>query len=196
MLQIFKIATININVISSNARLQMLEDLLWLQDIDFTLLQEVLHTTLNTIRRYTVHMNIGTSRCGTAILAKDGLALSNIQRLPSRREISSSFRSILIVNIYAPSGAEKRQEREAFYNTEVVHLTPSSSMAMILAGDFNYVITNGDSTGQRNCSRALARLIQGLDLIDVWETTPTRTAYTHYTATGASGLTEFTLLMT
>ena len=54
---------------------------------------------------------------------------------------------------------------------------------MIPAGEFNCVITNDECTGQRNFSRALARLIQGLDLIDVWEATPTRTAYTHYTDT-------------
>jgi len=64
-------------------------------------------------------MNIGTDKRGTAILAKHGLALSNIQRLLSGRGMSASFRGILIVNIYAPSAAEKRQEREAFYNTEV-----------------------------------------------------------------------------
>jgi len=92
----------------------MLEDFLWRQDTDFALLQEVSHTTLNTIRRYTVHMNIGADRCGTAILAKDGSALSNIQRLPSGRGMSASFRGIMIVNIYAPSGAEKRQEMEPF----------------------------------------------------------------------------------
>jgi len=57
---------------------------------------------------------------------------------------------------------------------------------MILASDFNCVITSDDYTRQRNCSKALARLTQGLDLIDVWEATPARTAYTHYTATGAS----------
>jgi len=131
-------------------------------------------------------MNIGTDRRGTAILAKDGLALTNIQRLPSGRGMSASFCGILVVNIYAPSGAEKKQEREAFHNTKVVRLIPSSSMAMIIAGDFNCIITNDECTGQRNCSRALARLTQGLDLIDVREATPTRTAYTHYTATGAS----------
>jgi len=114
----------------------MLEDFLWRQDIDFALLQEASPTTLNTIRRYTVHMNIGTDRCGTATLAKDGLALTNIQRLPSGRGMSASFRGTLIVNIYAPSGAEKRREREAFYNTKVVHLILSTSRAMILAGDF------------------------------------------------------------
>jgi len=80
----------------------MLEDFVCRQDMYFALLQEVSHTTLNTIRRYTVRMNIGTDRRGTAILAKDGLALSNIQRLPPGRGMSASFRGILIVNIYTP----------------------------------------------------------------------------------------------
>jgi len=86
----------------------MLEDFLWRQDIDFALLQEVSHTNSNTIRRYTVHMNTGTDRRGTAILAKDGLDLSNIQCLPPGRGMCASFRGILIVNIYTLSGAEKR----------------------------------------------------------------------------------------
>jgi len=72
----------------------------------------------------------------TAIVANDGLALSNIQCLPLRRGITATLSGILIVNIYVPSGAEKRQEREAIYNTEVVHRIPSSNTAMILAGDF------------------------------------------------------------
>jgi len=75
---------------------------------------EVSHTNLNKIHRYNVHMNIGTGRRGTAILANYCLALSNIQRLPLGRGMSVSYCGILIVNIYAPSGAEKRQEREAF----------------------------------------------------------------------------------
>jgi len=86
--------------------------------------------------RHTLHMNIGMDRRGTAILAKDGLALSDIQRLPSGRGMSAQFRGILLVIIYASSGAEKRQERETFCNTEVVHMIPPSCTAMILAGDF------------------------------------------------------------
>jgi len=72
-----------------------------------------------------VHLNIGTDRRVTAIVAKDGLAFSNIQRLPLGRGISASFRGILAVNIYVPSGAEKRQEREAF-------ITPKSYTGYIL----------------------------------------------------------------
>ena len=131
-------------------------------------------------------MNTGMDRRRTAIMAKDDLVLSNVQCLPSGRGISASFRGILMANIYAPSGAEKRQERETFYNTEVIHLIPSSSTVMILAGDFNCVLTNEDCTGQRYFSIALERLIRGLDLIDVWETASTRNTYTHYTSTGTS----------
>jgi len=45
----------------------MVEDFLCRQDLDFALLQEVSHTTLKTIHRYTVHMTIGTDRRGTAV---------------------------------------------------------------------------------------------------------------------------------
>ena len=124
------------------------------------------HTNLNKFRRYSVHINIGTDRRGTAILPENISALSKIQRLPLGRRMSATFRGILSVNIYAPSGAEKGLEREAFYNTEVVHVIISSSTAMILAGDFNCVITNNDRTGEQNYRRALARFIQGLDFIE------------------------------
>ena len=97
--------------------------------------------------------------------------------------MSATFHGISIVNIYAPSGAENRQ---AFYNIDVVHMIPSSSMAMILSGDFNCVINKDDCTRQWNYSRALARPIWRMELIDVWEATPNRTARTHYTSTGAS----------
>ena len=58
MFQIFKIATLNINAISSKTPLQMVEDFLCRQDLDFALLQEVSFTILNTIRRYTPYMNM------------------------------------------------------------------------------------------------------------------------------------------
>jgi len=48
---------------------------------------------------------------GTAILVKDGLTLSNIQRLPSRRGVLATYISIRIINKYEPSGAERKTER-------------------------------------------------------------------------------------
>jgi len=164
----------------------MLEGFLKGHDIDLMLLQEVTHANIHMISQYTAHMNIGTEGRGTAILAKEGLILTNIQRIPSGRGIAATLHGIRIVNIYAPSGSEKRREREAFYNEEIVTLLPTAHTEMILAGDFNCVLSTADWTGQGNYSKALARLVWGLDLRDAWDETATRTAFTHYTTKGAS----------
>jgi hypothetical protein len=57
---------------------------------------------------------------------------------------------------------------------------------MFLAGDFNCVISNADSTGQGNYSKALERLIRGRNLKDVWDAKSANTIFTHYTTKGAS----------
>ena len=52
------------------------------------------HANLTTFRRYTAHVNEGTNRRGTAILAKDRLALSDIKHLPSGRGIAVYYNGI------------------------------------------------------------------------------------------------------
>jgi len=118
----------------------MLEDFLLRQDINFTLLQKVTHTKLDTFRRYTAYVNGGTDNSGTAILAKVGLTLYNIKRIPPRRGISAMFNGLWIINVYASSGALKRKEREEFFNVDVTHLIPPNNTEMILAGDFHCVL--------------------------------------------------------
>jgi len=163
----------------------MLEYFLKRHEIDLMSLQEVTHANIHMVSQYTAHMNIRTEGRGTAILAKEGLILTNTQRIPSGRGIAATLHGIRIVNIYAPSGSEKRREMEAFYNGEVATLLPTASTEMVEAGDFNCVLSTADCTGQGNYSKALARLIRGLDLRDAWDAT-TRTVFTHYTTKGAS----------
>jgi exonuclease III len=110
----YRIATLNINGVSSTTRIRMLEDFLRRQEIDLMLLQEVTQDTISMIGNYTAHINIGTDGRETAILAKEGFTLTNIQRIPSGRGIAATLQGIRIVNIYAPSGSEKKREREAF----------------------------------------------------------------------------------
>ena len=88
---IYKVATLNINGISSAIRIRMLEEFLHKQDIDIALLQEVTNPNLQSIRRYTAHINQGTEGRGTAILTKEGLSISNIKRLPSGRGMAAIF---------------------------------------------------------------------------------------------------------
>jgi exonuclease III len=78
----YKLVTLNINGIASNTRVRMLEGFLWRQDVDFELLQEVKYKTIDTIQNYTAYVNAGTNNRGTAILAKKGLPITNIKRIP------------------------------------------------------------------------------------------------------------------
>jgi exonuclease III len=116
MLHTFKISTLNINGTAFSTRIRMLGDFLMRQDIDFVLLQEVTHANLNNCSKYTAYVNEGTDKGGTAILVREGLVLCDIKRPPSGRGISGTYNDIRITNIYAPSGAEMRNERELFYN--------------------------------------------------------------------------------
>jgi exonuclease III len=81
MTYIYKVATLNINGITSAIRLRMLDEFLHKQDIEIMLLQEVTDPNVNAINRYKEHVNQGTEGRGTAILTKEGLTISNIKRL-------------------------------------------------------------------------------------------------------------------
>jgi hypothetical protein len=164
----------------------MLEEFLGAQDIDIALLQEVTCQHLALSQRYTQYVNIGTEKLGTAILVKDGILLTDIKCLPSGKGITAKYNGISVINIYAPSGAEKKQDREAFYNNDVPYLLLGHNTDTILAGDFNCVLSSDDATGQRNYSRALDKLVSGFKLQDIGEQTSAATAFTHSTPRGAS----------
>ena len=158
----------------------MLEDFLRNQDIDIALLQ-VTHSNFTFLRRYEAHINVGTDNRGTAILAKEGFTITNITRLPTGRGIAADFEGIRIINIYAPSGAGKRKERENFFNIAMVPLLPSAPTEIVLAGDFNWVLLQTDSTGERNLSKTPDKLVRGLSLQDTCDSQQLRHKYTHYT---------------
>ena len=61
---------------------------------------------------YITHVNMGDEGRGTAILIKEGLNTGTLKRLPSGRGMALYVHNICIITVYAPSGAEKRRERE------------------------------------------------------------------------------------
>ena len=128
--------------------------------------------------------NIGTTGRGTAILSRDQLQLTNIVRLPTGRGMAASFQNLTLVNIYVPSGAERR-EREQFLASEVPYLLQGIPTSLVMGGNFNSVLSNADLTGHTNYSRTLQELIRGYDLVDMWETARGQATYTHYTSRGA-----------
>jgi exonuclease III len=105
----YKIATLNINGLTSHTRLVMLGDFLRRQEIDVMYLQKVTQPNVDTLRGYVGQTNIGTNERGTAIVTRENIPLTNVH-IPSGRGIAAELQGVWLVNIYAPSGAEKKKE--------------------------------------------------------------------------------------
>ena len=63
------------------------------------MLQEVTHTNFDIIQNRNVYINVGMERRGTAIITKEHMVMTGIERLPSRRGIAGWCQNMYIVNI-------------------------------------------------------------------------------------------------
>ena len=186
MPEIYKIATLNINDMATTTKIALLEDFLQKEEINIILLQEVRRPVFDDIRGFAAYTNIGTTGRGTAILTRDLIQLTNTVCLPTGRGMAADFQNVTIVNIYAPSGAERRRDRENLFSNEKPYILRGISPSLLVGGDFNSVLTNLDATGHPNYSRARQEFIRGFDLVDMWETSQERVTYIHYTSRGSS----------
>ena len=117
---------ININGLASRTKVEMLEDFLRRQEIDFLFLPEVVHSTVDTLCSYKTHINVGTAGRGTAMVTRNEIMITNITRLLSGRGITAEYMCIWLVKVYVPAGTAKRQERERFYKIELSYLLRAS----------------------------------------------------------------------
>jgi len=104
----------------------MLEDFLRREEIGLLFLQEVAHSTIDTLRSYKTYTSVGTRGRGTAMVTRNEITITNITRLPSGRGIEAEYGGICMANVYTPSGTAKRQERGRFYNNELPYLLRAS----------------------------------------------------------------------
>jgi exonuclease III len=183
---IVRLATLNINGLSSPLKVGMLHDFLRRNDVDILLAQEVTQQETLNVWGYNTHLNIGTTMRGTAILARQGIFLTNIRKIPSGRAIAATCNGLLLINVYAPSGTARRTDTESFFTSELPYVLQSASNNVILGGDFNCALHTVDSTGTFVSSRALTEIIRGLHLTDAWSQDPLRPTYTHYSPTDSS----------
>ena len=102
--------------------------------------------------------------------------------------MAAIFNGTWILNIYALSGAKKKTEGEGFYNNDLAQLLPATHTELILAGNFNCILDTADSTGHKNFSRAVASIVSGFRLHDVWDASRSRHGYIHYAPRTASRL--------
>jgi len=79
------------------------------------------------------------------MITKEEITLKNLMRLTSGRGIAADFQGHWLVNIYAPSGTTRRQERE-FLQSRTQYLLQSAPSSMILGSDFNCGLAKTDCT--------------------------------------------------
>jgi len=186
-----KIASININGLSTPTRVGMLLDFIRRHDLDFVFLQEVTDPAILNVTGYATYLNIGANIRGTAILAKHDFPLTNVTSLPTGRAIAADYNGIRLVNVYAPAGTARRADRERFFISELPALFYATSQSVLLGGDFNCVLHPIDTTGPFTTSRALSEVVRGLALSDAWSQDPQRPAYTHYSPNSATRIDRF-----
>lgn len=165
----YNIATININAISNENKLNSLRSFIRLTDLDIILLQEVENPHL-VLPGFNVLSNVDEHKRGTAIALKAHIRFSNVRRSVDSRIIAVTLsNSVTICNVYAPSGTLNAKARERLFNSTLPFYLQISSDHYILGGDFNCVTSSKDSKGNSNNSLALKNLIDNLALKDAWE---------------------------
>lgn len=175
------------NKITSDLKLASLKEFLYESGTDIALLQEVWTTNLK-IPGYVEILNVcSITNTGTAFLIREGIPVTNVERLESGRAISVEILDVTFINVYAPSGNNYRSLRATFFKEEIIYLLRKDPKNLVFGGDFNCVINSKDQVPNFNFSSELKHLITGLKLKDAWEVlNPTTVEYTYVTATSRS----------
>ena len=167
--------------IGTSATLAGLPDLVHTENLDILFLQEVTLTSdqiQNLLRGYRAAVNIDENNSykpGTALVWRENIPVTNVSTLVSCRAQVASLGEYQLMNIYAPSGSQKKYEREKFFSQDIFSLLLSnSSVSWFIGGDFNAVLAPIDIEGgvgfESKKSKALAELIKTARLVDVFRT--------------------------
>ena len=118
--------SLNIGTSSSLAGLQALIDS---ENLDIIFLQEVRLSSdqiKSLLSGFDAVANIDPefpSRPGTAIIWRENIPLTDVCPLVMCRLQVAKLKGLNLINIYAPSGSDKRGEREIFYGEEMAYIT-------------------------------------------------------------------------
>ena len=155
-----KVATCNFNNNSSHTKLNALQHFLNVYNVNILFLQEVSIEDFSQIYNYKAYVNVGTDHLETAILTKNSISFERVEMLPNGRGMSGVYHNTYFINVYAPSGTNKRKERNDFYQNELPYLFRTLPSQYILGGDFNCVLNKDDTTGTFQQSSTLQELVK------------------------------------
>ena len=174
------ISIISLNV-GLSSTLAGISEIATCYNVDIILLQEVrlsnnqLGALLGKLG-YNSEVNVNIempSRPGTAIAWKKSLPVSEVYTLVVGRLQIALLGKVAVINVYSPSGSEKKQERHLFFKHDVFHVfNMFPGFSYVLSGDFNCCLSpldieKGTGFNQKFCS-SLKELVVGKRLLDAY----------------------------
>ena len=179
-----RILSLNIGMKSDLAGLM---SLISVHSLDLIMLQEVRMTDEQLNQQLASHgftgvVNIDAENPvtpGTALAWRSTLPIKQVSAVVPCRVQHALLGSYSVLNIYAPSGSDKKVERGFFFAREVFQAFSLGSSSLILGGDFNCVlepidIENGTGFNQKKCPQ-LSDLVAAKNLQDVFRNVNPRT---------------------
>lgn len=185
-----KVLTLNIAGLSLPGKRLAILNLLKDNDVDVACLQEVTFKQCQYLESaYTLFVNPGPRKRGTALLVRHGLQVSNLQIEPEGRLISADICNVTYICVYAPSGYAAREDRNDFFRKTVPAYFLGSKKPAVLLGDFNAVEESSDRRGNTTQpvnrtadNLAIREMVRVLTLKDAWKKLKPREAgFTRHT---------------
>jgi exonuclease III len=181
----------SLNVGMSNT-LAGLSAIIKAENLDIIFLQEVRLTSEqleHLLRGFKAAVNVDPSqpsKPGTAIVWRETLPVIDVCPLVLCRAQMATLGPYRLVNVYAPSGSDKKHERNVFFGQEIfTSLQLDLHGNWILGGDYNSVLKAIDIEGgvgfnQKKCP-ALEDLVQVAGLADFFRAHfPRKQEYTFF----------------
>ena len=151
------------------------------QQLDIIFLQEV-RLTKEQLDILVVNLGFETSvnidpeqptKPGTALVWKKSLPVRDVFSVVLCRAQVAVLGPYMLLNVYAPSGSEKRHERAEFFGQDIFRaLRLSPNAPWVIGGDFNCVLKTMDVEGgfgfKQKLSHELKDLVRSCDLVDVF----------------------------
>ena len=98
--------------------------------------------------------------------------------------------NLFLVNVYAPSGKNKEQERELLFENELTYLLRANTDNLVMCGDWNCVLTPKDTLRPQNAcfSKSLQNIITAFKYKDIFSKNKRKAEFTFYMRNYASRL--------
>lgn len=162
-----KVATVNLNGIVCRAKQSLVKDFVNFNDIDIVFFQEMNITSSSFLPNHEIILSYSSLSRSTAVAIRRNFSFTDLIVDPSGRIISLIINGINFINIYAQSGSQYKKERNDFFTESIaIHLNKKYE-GLVIGGDFNCCLYDGDSRGSNNFCQGLQHLVDKMKIKDV-----------------------------